>query len=179
VRYGRVGIVALAIALALWFDPHEHQLRGKSNVYRVANLLKEQSLILPRDLVVSTHPEQGPLLRYYLGPDYRYADALGPVRDTQVFNWRNATDRLEAAAPRRTLDRLAPLVQPGQHLVLMMPLIRSASWGAPWTSLVRKRSVRWQYVLDHDPRFQFVDRVPTFKGRGVPRGMRAVVYLRR
>lgn len=179
VRYGRVGLVALAIVLALWFDPHERQIRGKSNVYRVATLLQEQSLVLPGDLVVTTHPEQGPLLRYYLGPDYRFADILGPVRDPQVFDWRNATDRLKAAHPGPTLDALTKKVQPGQHLVLMVPLIRSASWKAPWTSLVRKRSIRWQRLMANDPRFQLVDRVPTFPGRGVPRGMRAIVYLRR
>jgi len=179
VRYGKVGLVALAIVLALWFDPHERQVRGKSNVYRVANLLQERSLILPRDLVVTTHPEQGPLLRYYLGAGYRYADALGPVPDTRVFDWRDATDRLRAAKPRAVLDELAPRVAPGQHLVLMVPLLRSASWNAPWTSLVRRRTIRWQRLLAADPRFQLVDRVPTFEGEGVPRGMRAIVYLRR
>ena len=33
------------------------------------------------DLIISTHPEQVPVLRYYLGPGYRWATTLGPMAD--------------------------------------------------------------------------------------------------
>ncbi|MBI5104656.1 MAG: glycosyltransferase family 39 protein [Solirubrobacterales bacterium] len=179
VRFGKVGLVALALVLVLWFDPRDRQIKGKSDVYRVARTLQEEGLIKPNDLVVTAHPEQGPLLRYYLGPDYRFADAMGPVPDTRVFDWRDALDRLEAAGPRRTLDRLAPSVSPGQHLVLMLPIIRTGRWGAPWTELVRRRSAQWERAVDHDKRFQRIAPVPEFGTRPLPRGLRAVVYLRR
>jgi hypothetical protein len=179
VRFGRVGLVALALILVLWFDPHESAIRGKSDAYRVARTLQDDGLIAPRDLVVAVHPEYLPTMRYYLGPGYRWADALGPVQDTRVFDWRDALDRLKAAGPKRTIDRLAPMVAPGQHLILIQPIIRTARWGAPWTSEIRHRAPQWERALDSDPRFQRVAPVPRFKRRALPRGVRAVVYLRR
>jgi len=163
----------------LWFDPHERSIRGKSDAYRVARTLKEDGLIAPRDLVVAIHPEYGPVLRYYLGDGYRWADALGPVADNRVFDWRDALDRLKAAGPKRTLDELAPSVQPGQHLVLIQPIIRTGRWGAPWTAEIRHRAPQWERALNRDPRFLRVAPVPKFNRRALPKGVRAVVYLRR
>jgi uncharacterized membrane protein len=181
VRFGRLGLVALAVVLVLWCDPRTHQIKGKSDAYRVARTLKESGLIAPRDLVVSVHPEQGPLMRYYLGDalHLQWADSLGPVADPQVFDWRDALRRLREAGPKRTLDGLAPSVAPGHHLILIQPIIRTSRWGAPWTSLVRRRAPQWERALDHDPRFVRVAPVPAFRGRALPRGVRAVVYLRR
>jgi hypothetical protein len=179
VRYGKVGLVALAVILVLWFNPHERSIRGKSDAYRVARTLQDDGLIAPRDLVVAVHPEYAPVMRYYLGDGYQWADALGPVSDTRVFDWRDALARLEAAGPRRTLNRLAPLVAPGRHLVLILPILRTARWGAPWTSEIRHRTPQWEHALDRDPRFVRVAPMPQFRNRPLPRGVRAVVYLRR
>jgi uncharacterized membrane protein len=179
VRFGKVGLVALAIVLVLWFDPHERSIRGKSDAYRVARTLQENGLIAQNDLVVAIHPEYGPVMRYYLGDGYRWADAMGWVPDNQVFDWRDALQRLKDAGPKRTLAKLAPEVQPGQHLVLILPIIRTARWGAPWTSEIRHRSPQWETALDSDRRFQRVAPVPKFGLRALPRGVRAVVYLRR
>ncbi len=179
VRFGKVGLVALAIVLVLWFDPHERSIRGKSDAYRVARTLQDDGLIAPRDLVVAIHPEYGPAMRYYLGDGYQWADALGPVSDNQVFDWRDALDRLKAAGPKRTLDKLAPEVKVGQHLILIQPIIRTGRWGAPWTAEIRHRAPQWERALNHDPRFQRVAPVPKFGRHGLPKGVRAVVYLRR
>ena len=179
VRFGKVGLVALAVILVLWFDPKERQIRGKSDAYRVAQTLRDQNLVHAGDLIVSVHPEYGPTMRYYLGPRLRYADAMGKVEDNRVFDWRDALDRLNDAGPRRTLDTLAPLVRPGQHLVLIEPIIRTGRWGAPWTALVRRRAPQWERAVDHDPRFQRVAPIPDFRDRSLPRGVRSVVYLRR
>jgi hypothetical protein len=181
VRVGKLGLVALAIVLVLWFDPRVHQIKGKSDAYRVARTLTESGLIAPNDLIVAVHPEQGPLMRYYFGDDLplRWADGLGPVKDPQVFDWRDALERYKHAGPKRTLARLAPMVEPGHHLILIQPIIRTSRWGAPWTALIRRRAPQWERALDHDPRFQRVAPVPVFKGRALPRGVRAVVYLRR
>jgi uncharacterized membrane protein len=177
VRFGKVGLLGLLIALLFWFSPRESQIRGKSDAYRVARTLRDDGWVAPGDLVVAAHPEQGPLMRYYMGGGLQWADALGPVKDAQVFDWRDALDRLKAAKPRRTLDTLVPEVHAGQHLILILPIIRTARWGAPWTEEVRKRSAQWENVLDRDPRFERLAPVPDFRGR-LPRGVRAVVYLR-
>jgi hypothetical protein len=118
-------------------------------------------------------------MRYYLGDGYRWADAMGPVADQWVFDWRDALQRLKAAGPRRTFARLAPTVASGQHLILIQPIIRSGRWGAPWTALIRRRAAQWQWVLDHDRRFRRLSAVPKFRTGPLPRGVRAVVYLRR
>ncbi len=38
-------------------------------------------------------------MRYYLGDGLRWADALGPVADPRVFDWRDALDALQARGP--------------------------------------------------------------------------------
>ena len=74
---------------------------------------------------------------------------------------------------------MEPLVAPGQRLVLILPIIRTASWGAPWTSQIRKRSQQWETALDRSPDFTRLGPVPKFKRRALPRGVRAVVYERK
>jgi mannosyltransferase len=179
VRFGRFGIFALLVILVLWFNPRVQTIKGKSDAYRVARTLKDQGMIARGDLVVAVHPEQGPLMRYYLGPGYRWADAMGPVTDNRVFDWRDALERFRAAGPKRTLAQLAPLVAPGQHLILIQPIIRTARWGAPWTAEIRHRAPQWERAVNADPRFERIAPVPNFTRRPLPRGVRAVVYLRR
>jgi mannosyltransferase len=179
VRFGKPGLIALGITLVLWFNPHERQIRGKSDAYRVAGTLKAQGLIQKGDLVVAVHPEYGPAMRYYLGGGYRWADALGPVTDNRVFDWRDALDRFKAAGPKRTLARLEPTVRSGQHLILIMPIIRTASWGAPWTSEIRHRAPQWERALNTDRNFIRIGPVPSFNRRPLPRGVRAIVYLKK
>lgn len=179
VRFGRFGLVALAVVLVLWFNPHQGQIRGKSDAYRVSRALDEQGLLAHGDLIVAVHPEQGPLMRYYLGPGYQWADALGFVRDNRVFDWRDALDRLKAAKPRRTLAKLVPVVRPGHHLILIEPILRTGQWNAPWTAEVKHRAPQWERAANKDPRLVRVGPVPRFGHRGLPRGVRAIVYLRR
>jgi mannosyltransferase len=179
VRFGKVGLIALAVILVLWFDPRERQIRGKSDAYRVARTLKDQGLIAKGDTVLAVHPEYGPAMRYYLGGGYQWADALGPVSDNRVFDWRDALDRFKAAGPKRTLAKIEPSIKPGQHLILIMPIIRTASWGAPWTSEIRHRAPQWERAVNQDPHFVRIGPVPSFKRRALPRGVRAIVYLRK
>jgi mannosyltransferase len=179
VRFGKVGLVALAIVLVLWFDPRERQIRGKSDAYRVARTLKDENLIQKGDMVLAVHPEYGPAMRYYLGGGYQWADALGPVTDNRVFDWRDALDRFKAAGPKRTLAKVEGSVKPGQHLILIMPIIRTASWGAPWTAEIRHRAPQWERAVNEDEHFVRLGPVPSFKRRPLPRGVRAIVYLRK
>jgi hypothetical protein len=173
---GRLGLVCFAVVLAMWLDPRTTQIETKSNARGLSQSIEQ--MVTGGDLVVSTHPEQLPLMAYYLPDVVRYADSMGPVEDPLVFDWRDAVDRLKAAKPTPTSDRLVQMLDPGQELVLVQPIIRTARWGAPWTALVRKRAAQWERRLDRDPRLRREAVVPVFGFDPLPRGVRAVVYRR-
>jgi mannosyltransferase len=177
-RGGRLGLVVVAILVVFWFNPRTGVLDSKSNAHDVAVLVGDR---LERgDLVVAAHPEQGPVMHYYLPQDIglRWANAMGPVSDPTLFDWRDALDRLRAAKPTPTADALVRTLQPGQKLLLIEPIIRTARWGAPWTSLVRKRAARWEQVLDRDRRLSRTLAAPVLEGKPLPKGVRAVLYER-
>jgi mannosyltransferase len=93
------------------------------------------------------------------------------------MDWRDVRDRLVAAKPTPAEDALVRTLRPGQRLLLVAPIIRSGSWRAPWTSLVRRRSAQWQRVLDRDERLSRVLAAPHLNGRR-PKGVRLVLYER-
>jgi mannosyltransferase len=177
VRAGRLGLVVLAILVIFWLDPRTSQIEHKSNAHTAAVLVR--GVAQRGDLVVVMHPEQGPLMHLYLPRGLRWADAMGPVPDPRIFDWRDAVDRLRAAKPKATSDALIRTVRPGQRLLLVQPIIRSAAWGAPWTKLVRRRAAQWEHRLDDDPRLLRLLSRPVLAGRPLPRGVRIVVYERR
>ena len=104
-RGGRLGLVVLAILFVFWFNPRTHALNTKSNAHTAAVLVRDR--LEPGDMVVAAHPEYGPDMYYYLPKDIglRWANIMGPVKDPQVFDWRNALARLRAAKPTPTADR--------------------------------------------------------------------------
>jgi hypothetical protein len=171
---GRLGVIALAIISVLWLDPRTTDLESKSNARLVAAKIKAD--VYPGDLVVSVHPEQTPLLHYYLPDGLRYADSISLVRDPLLFDWRDALDRLQAARPSRVLDSYVSSLRPGQTLVLVNPIIRGLRWRAPWTELVRRRSAQWQRQADRNPNLVRIGAQPRFGNRPLPRGVRATLY---
>jgi mannosyltransferase len=173
---GRLGLVCFVLVSLYWFDARTEQLETKSNARSVAASI--QTLVTAGDLVVSTHPEQLPLLAYYLPDGVRYGTSMGPVDDPRVMDWRDALDRLRAAKPRPTARAAVDSLKRGQELVLVVPIIRTAQWGAPWTSLVRRRSVQWERKLDADRRVRREAVVPVFGYDRLPKGVRAIVYRR-
>ena len=173
---GRLGIICFILVALFWFDPRSAQLEGKSNVRSVAQSI--QTLVTNGDLVISTHPEQLPLLAYYLPDGVRYGTSMGPVQDPRVMDWRDALERLRAAKPYATASAAVDQLAPGQELVLVQPIIRTARWGAPWTALVRRRAAQWERRLNADPRLRREAVVPVFGFDPLPRGVRAVVYRR-
>ena len=177
-RGGRLGVVAVVILVAFWFNPRTSALNHKSDAHTVAVLTRDR--LETGDMVLAVHPEQGPVMHYYLPQDIglRWADALGPVHDPLVFDWRDALDRLKAARPTPTEDALVSTLKPGQKVLAIFPIIRTARWGAPWTEEVRKRSAQWQRVLDRDKRLSRTLAVPVTEGKALPRGVRAVLYER-
>jgi len=117
------------------------------------------------------------VMHLYLPKGLRWANAMGPVADPRIMDWRDALDRLKAAKPKATEDALVRTLKPNQRLLAVFPIIRSADWGAPWTQLVRKRSAEWQRALDDDKRIARVVAEPHLNGRR-PKGVRLVLYQR-
>jgi mannosyltransferase len=150
-RAGRLGAVALVIVLFPWalytLDTQ------KSNADQLA--ARFETAVRPGDLILSTQPEQVPVLAYYFGHDKRYATPLGPVSETRVMDWRDVLGKLEAARPETTLEPLLEALPRGGRVLLVRPLVRSDdAWSAPWTELVRKRSEEWAFTLAVDERFK-------------------------
>jgi mannosyltransferase len=171
----RLGMVALAIVVALWvpFTAIKHKSINR-HVERVA-----APALRPGDLVLVTHPEQVPVVNYYMAPGMKYATELGPVKDTGVADWIDALDRLQAATTRKDLLPLLDQLKVGQHVLLMRPIIGPVSgWKAPWTKLVRVRSAQWARAMSHDREFKLVARYPRLRHGYAPRGMRALLYTK-
>ena len=178
VRGRTVGIVALVAVLFLWWGYNVKD--EKENARSIAHGLAP--LVHRGELVVSTHPEQVPVLRYYLGDGLRWATTLGPVADPRVFDWRDAVDRLDAAEPKPTLDAVVASVPKGQEFVVVAPVFRDyRAWNARWTKLVWQRSVQWTDLLAADPRLRLERHVVTNEvalHRNYFKPMQAFVYRR-
>jgi hypothetical protein len=150
-RAARLGVIALVLVLVLWTN--NAPKADKSDVREVAAMVAPS--LRPGDLVISTHPEQTPLVRYYLGGGLRYANLLGPMPDPRLFDWRDAVDRLTDAKPRATLEPLLATVPRGGRVAVIAPIFRDyRTWKAEWTHLVYRRSRQWQRLIAHDPRFR-------------------------
>jgi mannosyltransferase len=150
-RAGRLGLVALVLVLLFWITFRASD--DKANVEPLAELFAAS--VQPGDLILSTQPEQVPVLAYYFGYDKRFATPLGPVRDNRIMDWRDALEELRAARPETTLEPLLADLEPGARVILIRPFVRDgAAWSADWTSLVSTRSEEWALALISDPRFR-------------------------
>jgi len=148
-RAGRLGLAAFALVVVFWLPFAASE--NKSNPDRLAELFGAS--VEPGDVILSTHPEQVPVLAHYFGREHEYATPLGPFPDTRVMDWRNALERLEAADPETTLEPIVAGLEPGERIVLVQPVFRDESpWTAEWTRLVRVRSEQWSTALAADPR---------------------------
>jgi hypothetical protein len=175
-RAGNLGLVTVALLAGLWLHPPTDRVNNKSNMHRVAVL--SEGRVQDGDVVISTHPEQVPVADFYFDQDVRWADGMGFFPDTRIFDWRDALDRYRAAQPKEVASELIDAVEPGHRLVLMEPIIRTAGWSAPWTSLVRKRSAQWEHLLRRDDRLRQVANIPVLGDTNLPRGVRLVVFER-
>jgi hypothetical protein len=158
VRAQRVGLVALAAVVFLWSF---YSVRNdKENAQQITSALAPY--VHPGELVVSTHPEQVPVLRYYLGPGLRWATTLGPMRDPQVFDWRDSVTRLRDTRARPTLDGLLATVPKGREFIVVAPVFRDyRAWRAQWTKLVWRKSRAWTWLLQRDARVELVAHIAT------------------
>lgn len=137
VAYTRhVGTVALTAVVGFWLwqgtpDP-------KSNVRELSAALAPT--LQPGDVVLSTQPEQVPVLALYLPGAVRFMTALGPIDDSGVMDWRDAMARLRAASPDAAIDAAVRQVPRGGRVVIIRPVVTGGGWSTPWTSLVADHS---------------------------------------
>ncbi len=178
-RAGRLGLVALVAVCVIWTNYVQQD--NKENARAIAAGVSPD--IRPGDVILSTHPEQVPVLRYYLGPGYRFATTLGPVGDQQVMDWRDALDRIHAVTPAADLAPVLASVRPGQHLVVVSPVFRDyRAWQSRWTRAVYLTSQTWTRDIARDPRFRRIGFVGTneiLQKLNYFKPLQAVVYVRK
>ena len=165
-RDGRRGMLALGLIMLLWVDPggrlglfHRPSIPRKSNVGPAAARIADR--LQPGDVVVSTHMEQVPLLHYYLGPDLRYADPMGPVADPGIVDWRDALSRVEAASTDEGLVPLIDDLDTGGHVVLacarLSPTSDRARLRLPWFEASARNCAEWRSALDDQLSMELVE----------------------
>jgi mannosyltransferase len=159
-RAGAVGLAGMLILGAgFWFYPHTPERKiNKSNVKLVAGDAVPR--VKPGDLILTTHPEQVPLIYLYMHDQgapagLRFATEMGYVPDVRVMDWRDGVERLGHTTIRRSLLPLLDRLRVGQRLYLIRPIVsRKNEWLAPWTNLVKRRSSQWVNHMEADKRFK-------------------------
>ncbi len=174
----RVGIVGLAVLLVLWVSYHPKD--DKENARQIAAAIRPH--LQPNELVVSTHPEEMPVLRYYLGDGLRWQTTLGMVSDPRVFDWRDAVSRLRANDMHAQEAATVAAVAPGAEFVVVAPVFTDYhAWKATWTKLVWQQSLRYTRALHSDPRVRLVRHLFTnelLRHRNYFKLLQAFVYRR-
>lgn len=175
-RAGRLGLVGVVLVALMWSSETGRSL--KSNVRAVTDTVAPS--VRPGDLVISTQPEQLPVLAYYLPKGLSWATLWGPVTDLGVTDWRDGVERLERTSVERDLRPLLDGLRPGRRLVLVQPTIYTVErWSAPWTELVRVRSEAWSRAVSEDPRFAVSTISPPSPFPERPNPVKATVFIKR
>jgi hypothetical protein len=131
----------------------------KSNVRAVAD--RVAPAVRPGDVVVSTQPEQVPVLHRYLPPGLRYVTPLGVVADPRMTDWRDGVARLRRGQAERMLRPVLDRLARGDRILLVTPVVggRRRAQG-PWSRTVRVRTREWRAALRADPRLRALGRAP-------------------
>lgn len=125
---------------------------GKSNARAVAGSMAID--IRPGDLVISTQPEQVPVLNRYLPAGVRYLTPLGFPADPRLLDWRDALPQLRAGRASRVLIPRLRELAPGRRVLLVTPVPRRKPSKAPWLQSVWARTYEWRAVVRRDPRLR-------------------------
>jgi uncharacterized membrane protein len=172
---GRLGLWALVITLVLCGIPTSvHRIKPGDESEVAMNL---RGWMRPGDEVIVTHPERVAIMRHYLGPQFKYANLFGPVKDPQVFNWDNALNRLKRVSATRDLEPMLNAVPLHGRVMMVRPIVdeKANSWHAPWTFRVKSQARHWAHVINADPRFKALYAWPQPYGN-LKVGVRGVVY---
>lgn len=172
-RASRMGIVALALVCCFWvLDPSPTKVYSKSNVAAAAQMVRARTGA--DALVLSTQPEQVPVIAYYLSRVEHFATPLGPVADPRVMDWRNALSRFRHSSIDRVLVPLLRSLTPGERVVLVMPTQLTKT--PEWMKLIRRDTILWGRYLDRDPSLRLIASTsPHQFSTGVPVRMRLYV----
>lgn len=173
-RGSKLGLVALLLISCFWvMDPIPTLVDAKENVGSAAAKIRPHAG--PATLVLSTQPEQVPVLSYYLPEIKHFGTPLGPVPDPRVVDWRNALARFEHSSVRGTLGPMLHTLSPGQRVALVVPI--SFTKAPEWMALIRKDSIRWTSFFKNDPHFKLLMTVsPHAYSTGIP--LRISLYER-
>src|SRR3954462_13802982 len=96
----------------------------------------------PGDLVVSTQPEQIPVLSYYMSRRLTYVSPFGVQRDTGVADWRDGAEHFDRTGVDTQLLPLIKRMRVGRRLLFVKPIFsRPERWRGPWPARVRDRSM--------------------------------------
>jgi mannosyltransferase len=142
-------------------------LPAKSNVRAVA--VSAGINLRPGDLVISTQPEQVPVLQRYLPPGVEYLTPIGRPPDPAVMDWRDALRRLRRGDPQLAL-------RAGQRVVLVTPILTAPS-PSPWARVVRRRTREWRAALRADPRLRRLGATSRPDPRRFRSTVRAKIYV--
>jgi len=154
---GRLGLAGLLIVALMGIG--DGAPSQKSNVRDVAQAITPS--LSRGDLVVSTQPEQVPVLHHYLPDGLRFATLTGVTRDLGVTDWRDGTQRLDHVSASRDLGPLLDRLPVGKRLVLISPIFNDLrQWRAPWTERIRIHSYEWDQYLSNDDRFMITATEP-------------------
>jgi hypothetical protein len=142
-------------------------LPAKSNVRAVA--VSAGIGLRPGDLVISTQPEQVPVLERYLPPGLVYLTPLGTPADPSVMDWRDALPRLKSAGAR------LPRLESGRRIVLVTPV--GGRSRAPWSRAVRRRTREWRAALRAEPRLRRLGATSRPDARRFRSAVRAEIFV--
>jgi hypothetical protein len=135
--------------------------------------------LAPGDLVISTQPETLAVIRYYGIDGLRYGTLTGGRTDVGVWDWRDGVARLQATTPARDLAPLIDAQPVGSRIVLVEPIFAALGrWQAPWTKLIRLRSMTWEQWLSNDPRLRVTAIQPQSFDPPRPSPVQATVYVK-
>ena len=168
-RSGVAGLVALAIILVIWIEP-VGRVTGDHEPLRVDSKAVDRqlaALVRPHlrsgDLVVAAQMEEVPVLRYYFGPDFRFANPTGVVADPWVVDWRDAPARMAEARPASLLPTVDALPV-GGHVFLVCPADPNFS-DLPWFRTMNRRCADLRTAFSDAPALRAVV-VPGLEGYG-------------
>jgi mannosyltransferase len=138
--------VPMVVALGFWLLFGSHT--AKSNTRAVAGSAAVD--VRPGDLVISTQPEQVPVLARYLPAGVVYLTPLGIPADPRLTDWRDALPQLRAGLAGRVLLPQLRALTPGRRVLLVTPARRNGRSSAPWNRSVHARSREWKAAIRAD-----------------------------
>lgn len=171
-RGGRLAAVALVLVAAWWvLDPLPTSVDSKSNVAFVVTKVRHHLGSDP--LVLSTQPEQVPVIAYYLPRAKRYVTPLGTVKDPRVMDWRDALKRFHHHSVSTLLMPMVRRLAPGTRILLVTPLGMAQT--PKYFKLINQASVAWSTALAFDPALKRL-KVSDEKAYSTGVAVRAVLY---